>query len=173
MQTTPPPSPKIKCGNPCASRDGVSYHIENSMPMYHHPSLPPCKDLQRPADPATLSSARPLFLNVIKLLAQDLVHCKHMNAILLEDRLHLVIATDLAFVGRVLQVSRFDILPYLLDYLGSRELRMLALAGAWKHKNTELTVGSPTNSARGALRWYCFCPDVSSEIPLAQRRKPT
>lgn len=45
-----------------------------------------------------------------------------MNPILLEDRLQLFVATDLAFVGRILQISSFDVLPNLFDHLRSREL---------------------------------------------------
>lgn len=45
-----------------------------------------------------------------------------MHFILLEDQLHLLVAPDLALVVRVLQVARLDVLPYLLDGLGAREL---------------------------------------------------
>lgn len=45
-----------------------------------------------------------------------------MHLVLLEHQLHLLVATDLTFVIRVLQVARFDVLPYLLDGLGAREL---------------------------------------------------
>lgn len=64
----------------------------------------------------------PLFLNVIKLLAKNLVHSEHMNALLLEHRLHSLIAPDLALVGRVLQIAGFDVFPYFLDDLGPRKL---------------------------------------------------
>ena len=64
----------------------------------------------------------PLFVNVVKLLAQYFVHRKHVNPILLKHQLHLIIATDLALVGGVLQITSFDVLPYLLNDLGSGEL---------------------------------------------------
>jgi hypothetical protein len=51
------------------------------------------------------------FLNIIKLLPQDLVHGEHMDLILLEHQLHLLVAPNLAFVVRILQVARFDVLP--------------------------------------------------------------
>jgi len=63
-----------------------------------------------------------LLLYIIKLFPQDLVHGEHMNLILFEHQLHLLVAPDLAFIVRVLQVARFDVLPYLLDCLGAREL---------------------------------------------------
>ena len=62
---------------------------------------------------------RLLVFDVVQLLPQDLVHGKHMHLILLEDQLHLLVAPDLALIVRVLQVAGFDVLPYLLDGLGT------------------------------------------------------
>ena len=63
-----------------------------------------------------------LLLDIVELLPQDLVHGEHVHLVLFEDQLHLLVAPDLAFVVRVLQVARLDVLPYLLDGLGTREL---------------------------------------------------
>lgn len=46
-----------------------------------------------------------------------------MHLILLEYQLEFLITTDLPLVGWVLKVSSFDVLPYLLNDLGSRELQ--------------------------------------------------
>lgn len=62
------------------------------------------------------------FLDRIEVLSKHLVHRKHMYLILLENRLHLVIAINLALVGWILQVSRLDMSPNLLNHLRSREL---------------------------------------------------
>ena len=63
-----------------------------------------------------------LFLNLIELLAQDLVHCEHVHLVLFENCMHPLIASDLTFVFWDLQVPLFDILPDFLDHLWAREL---------------------------------------------------
>jgi hypothetical protein len=60
------------------------------------------------------------LIHGIQILIEDLVHGKHMDAILLENRAHRIVAPDLALVGRVLQVALLDVLPDLLDGLGAR-----------------------------------------------------
>jgi hypothetical protein len=62
---------------------------------------------------------RLLVLNIVELLSQDLVHREHVHFVLLEYQLHLLVAADLAFIGGILQVSGFDVLPYFLDGLGA------------------------------------------------------
>ncbi len=69
-----------------------------------------------------------LFFNIIKLLPKDLVHSEHMHLLLLEHQLHLLVAPYLTLIVWVLQVASFNVLPYLLDGLGARELFSLALA---------------------------------------------
>jgi hypothetical protein len=61
-----------------------------------------------------------LFFNIIELFAQDLVHGKHMHLVLLENRMHPLVAANLALIFRDLQVPLFDILPDLLDHLWPR-----------------------------------------------------
>lgn len=55
----------------------------------------------------------------VELAAEELVHREHVDGGLLENSLHLVIAAYLALVGGLLQVVRFDMLPQLLDDLGT------------------------------------------------------
>jgi len=50
-------------------------------------------------------------------LIKDLVHGEHVNAVLLENSTHSVVATDLTLVVRVLKITLFDIFPNLLDSL--------------------------------------------------------
>jgi hypothetical protein len=45
-----------------------------------------------------------------------------MDLILLEDRIHLVIAQNLAFIRWILKVVRFDMCPDFLDDLGAGKL---------------------------------------------------
>ena len=49
---------------------------------------------------------------------QNLVHLEHINFVGVEDGSEVVVAEDLAFVGRVLEVVVFDIYPELFDDLG-------------------------------------------------------
>ena len=49
-----------------------------------------------------------------------------MNRVLFKDLLHFVVAADLAFVRRVLQVERFYMLPDLLDNLRPGELKLMS-----------------------------------------------
>ncbi len=129
-----------------------------------HPSHIPTQSHQDPRNEAIDEKEREwlLFFNIIKLLPKDLVHSEHMHLLLLEYQLHLLVAPYLALIVWVLQVAGFNVLPYLLDGLGARELFSLALAQAIKDRGGEmiigssedgiLTVGSPTKSASGALK---------------------
>jgi hypothetical protein len=62
------------------------------------------------------------LIHRIQILIKNLVHRKHVHTILLENGSHRVVAPDLAFVGRVLQVALLDVFPDFLDGLGAREL---------------------------------------------------
>jgi hypothetical protein len=50
-----------------------------------------------------------------------------MDFVLFEYQLHLVIASDLALVGWILELVGMDVRPYLLDALGARELLFLSI----------------------------------------------
>lgn len=62
------------------------------------------------------------LIRVVKVLAENLIHCEHVDFVLLEHCPHGLVAPDLAFVVRVLQVFLPDIGPYPLDSLWSRQL---------------------------------------------------
>jgi hypothetical protein len=47
----------------------------------------------------------------VELAAEEFVHGEHVDGALLEHRLELLVAADLALIGRLLQVVRFDVLP--------------------------------------------------------------
>jgi hypothetical protein len=66
----------------------------------------------------TLDSSSNL-IHSIQILIQNLVHGKHVDAILLEHRAQRIVAAYLALVGWVLQVSLFDVLPDFFDSLGA------------------------------------------------------
>jgi hypothetical protein len=124
--SSPPPilSPaKLNNTTPCNTiRAPKSQHqtpsqvINNRPPAKYYPLSIPHAQISVPLQYA---NGDKLLLNIIKLLPQNLIHSKHMHLILLENQLHLIIAEDLALVGWVLQVARFDVLPYLLDDLGA------------------------------------------------------
>lgn len=57
------------------------------------------------------------------MAADQLVHLKHVDRVLLEDCLHPLVTAYLAFVLRLLQVIGLDVLPQLLDNLRSGQLR--------------------------------------------------
>lgn len=67
-----------------------------------------------------------LFIDIIELLSKNLVHGKHMNLILLKDRLHPLVTPDLSLVFWDLQVSLFDVFPDLLNDLWPRELYVVS-----------------------------------------------
>jgi hypothetical protein len=128
-----------------------------------YPSYTAIKSHQDPRNEAIDEKEREwlLFFNIIKLLPKDLVHSEHMHLLLLEHQLHLLVAPYLALIVWVLQVAGFNVLPYLLDGLGARELFSLALAQPIRKQREKvigrsedwtLTVGSPTKSASGALK---------------------
>jgi hypothetical protein len=52
---------------------------------------------------------------------EQLVHGKHVNSVLLEDRVHSIVTSDLTLVTRILQVTLFDISPDLLYCLRPRQ----------------------------------------------------
>lgn len=54
--------------------------------------------------------------------AELLVHREHVDLVHVEERLELVVADDLLFIARVLQVVEPDVVPQFLDRLRPREL---------------------------------------------------
>jgi hypothetical protein len=56
------------------------------------------------------------------MIANLLVHLKHVNSGLFKHSVHLFVAANLALVIGVLQVIAFDVLPKLLDDLWARQL---------------------------------------------------
>ena len=89
---------------PCTGKACVRYDV------YMH------AELQGPK-PALL-----VLFDGIQVRVEDLVHGEHVDAVLLEDGAHGIVAADLALVAGVLEVARFDVLPDLLDGLRSGEL---------------------------------------------------
>lgn len=71
----------------------------------------PCERTSSGGSPARL------LLNRIELVPEQLVHGEHVDFILLEDGVQLVVAEDLALVAGVLEVVTLDVVPELLDYL--------------------------------------------------------
>jgi hypothetical protein len=63
-----------------------------------------------------------LFIGIVEILVEDFRHGEHVNAVLLEDSTHGIVASDLATIARVLKLVLTYVLPYLLDSLRSREL---------------------------------------------------
>jgi hypothetical protein len=57
------------------------------------------------------------LLDGVELVPEQLVHGEHVDLVLLEDGVQLIVAEDLAFVAGVLEVVTLDIVPELLDYL--------------------------------------------------------
>jgi hypothetical protein len=91
--------------------------------MFSEPRRPPCRD---PLEPKVSSL---LDLDGVEVVSQELVHLEHVDPGLLEDRLHLVVAHDLALVGRVLQLVQLNVRPQLLDDLRSGQLLSLLATG--------------------------------------------
>lgn len=53
------------------------------------------------------------------MIADQLVHGEHVDGILLKYFAHLLVTDNLALVARVLKIMLLNMLPQLLDYLGS------------------------------------------------------
>jgi hypothetical protein len=96
-----------------------SHSVPHARSILHRTHDPNVKKQQKQDNEQTHKGEKLLFFDVVELFAKDFVHREHMHLILLEHQLHLLVAPDLAFVVRVLQVAGFNILPYLLDSLGS------------------------------------------------------
>lgn len=61
----------------------------------------------------------PLLLDRVELAPQELVHGKHVDLVLLKDSLQLLVAEDLTLVVGILELVAFDVIPELLDDLGT------------------------------------------------------
>lgn len=70
----------------------------------------------------TIRAKLGLFVWVIQVLIEDLGHGEHMDPILLKHSAHRVVAADLASIAWILQLFFTDVLPYLFDSLGARQL---------------------------------------------------
>lgn len=99
---------------------------------------------------------RILFIRVIQVLIENLGHREHMDSVLLEDSAHRLITSDLAAVGRVLQLVLANVLPNFLNCLRARKLFQKISKG--RDENTKaLTVNSPPSredSAGDRLRGF-------------------
>lgn len=60
-----------------------------------------------------------LLFHGVELVPEELVHGEHVDFILLEDGVELVVTEDLALVAGVLEAVTLDVVPELLDYLGT------------------------------------------------------
>jgi hypothetical protein len=50
----------------------------------------------------------------IEMASKQLVHCEHVDFVLLKHRVHSIVTSDLTPVTGILQVPLFDVCPYLL-----------------------------------------------------------
>jgi hypothetical protein len=62
------------------------------------------------------------LIDRVEVLIEKLVHGKHVDTVLFEHCTHGVVAANLALVAGILQLARFDVLPYLLYGLWARKL---------------------------------------------------
>lgn len=92
---------------------------------------------------------RGLFIRVIQVLVENLGHGKHVNSVLLEDSAHRFVTSDLAAVGRVLQLILTNVLPDLLNCLGARKLFKKSAEEGDGHTKA-LTVNSPPSKVDNA-----------------------
>ena len=58
-----------------------------------------------------------LIVDGVEMAPEKLVHGEHVDLILLEDGVELVVAENLALVGGVLELVALDVFPELLDDL--------------------------------------------------------
>ena len=69
------------------------------------------------------------LIHSVQVLVKNLVHGEHVHPVLLKNCAHRIVTSNLPLVGRVLQVSLFNIFPDLLDGLWARELRLVKEGG--------------------------------------------
>lgn len=63
------------------------------------------------------------------MVAEEFIHRKHINLVLLEDGVQLFVAQDLSLIAGILQAVSLDVVPDFLDYLWTGELQVIQLAG--------------------------------------------
>lgn len=73
-------------------------------------------------DLASLDESWILLILAVEVLAEELGHCEHVDAVLLEDGAHEVVAENMPLIRGVLELMFSDVLPYLFDGLRPREL---------------------------------------------------
>ena len=61
------------------------------------------------------------FFRRVKVVGKQLVHGEHVNFVLLEHRVHGIVASDLTLIVGVLQITLLDISPDLLYCLRARK----------------------------------------------------
>lgn len=96
----------------------------------------------------SINQVVPLFVHIVHVLTEYLVHREHMYLFLLEYGFQGFIAPNHALVAWVLQIMRANIGPDTFDRLGSRKL-FSSISGeravAWAFD--ELTLGSLSSRA--------------------------
>lgn len=87
------------------------------------------------------------------MAANQLVHLEHVDRVLLKHLAHPVVTDNLALVAGILQVVRLDVLPELLDNLGSGQLGARKIstchggAGCGQNVPAQRPRGQPGNSS--------------------------
>lgn len=76
---------------------------------------------ERPGHGHSFCKSR-LFVWAVQVLVEDLGHGEHVNSVLLEDRSHRIVASNLATITGVLKVVIPNVLPDLLYCLRTRKL---------------------------------------------------
>lgn len=63
-----------------------------------------------------------LLVSGVEILVENFGHGEHMYAVLLENRTHSIVTSNVTAITRILQVIGVDILPKTFDCLRTREL---------------------------------------------------
>ena len=96
----------------------------------------------------SINQAVPLFVHIVHVLAEYLVHGEHMYLFLLEHGFQRLIAPDHTLVAGVLQIMRTNIGPDAFDRLRSRKLfSNISREPAATRAFNKLTLGSLSSRA--------------------------
>ena len=129
---------------PLSGSSRIAYRLEKKARDATH-TRPNRRLLKGPS----VKKSMALFARCEHVRDEKLVHREHMDAVLFEDRLQRIIASNHPPIVRILQLALFDILPYLLDNLCTRELDLVSVVIGCFEPSTLLTMVSPRKVARG------------------------
>ena len=124
--------------------DCIEANCKLPIGINHAVSLSPALAIRQ----RSINQVVPLFVHIVHVLAEYLVHREHMYLFLLEYGFQRLIAPDHALVAGILQIMGTNIGPDTFDRLGSRKLfSSVSRGSAITRGFNKLTLGSLSSKA--------------------------